>query len=132
MIMDAKHFKSIRMDPQTEKCLVRKANRYGLPLRRLISYDAFYLKNCDKPLAIPLPQERDLAKARQADSLRYYGTILVAGSLQGPWPLAFTAATRNQMRAPEVRPGTVKVDLVETPRCCHEVAVGGSALESIT
>lgn len=52
---------------------------------------------------------------RDVRAPRGYGTILVAGSLQGLWPLGLTAATRNQRRAPEVRPGTVKVDFVDTP-----------------
>ena len=127
--MDANHFRSTRMDPLTEKCLVRKASRFDFLPKRLISCGAFCQKNCKQTLAHPSPKwERGEAK-EQADSLRYYGTIFVAGSLQGLWPLAFTAATRNQMRAPEVRPGTVRVDLVDTPTCCHEVAVGGSTLE---
>jgi hypothetical protein len=44
----------------------------------------------------------------------HHGTILVAGSLQGPWPAAPMAATRNQRRWPLVRPLTVALLLVTT------------------
>ena len=41
-----------------------------------------------------------------------YGTIFVAGSLQGPLPAAPTAATRTQQRVPLIKFGMMQVDFV--------------------
>src|SRR5258708_20688153 len=66
------------------------------------------------PLPWPLSQwERGRMRTRRARS-NSYGTIFVAGSLQGLWPLALTAATRNQTRVTDGKTRIVKVDLVGT------------------
>ena len=61
--------------------------------------------NADRDVRDPHAGMRELRRCG-------YGTILVAGSLQGLWPAALTAATRNQMREPDGKPCTVNVDLV--------------------
>ena len=63
---------------------------------------------CCAPSPIgPLPV-REGNIGTQVKNLRYiaYGTILVAGSLQGLWPLSLTAATRN---AVSPRSGRMKI-----------------------
>src|ERR1041384_45004 len=59
------------------------------------------------------------------------GAILNAELLQPLWPSGPMAETLNQYFVPLVRSSTVRLDLVESPACVHDVLLGGSALRSI-